>query len=661
LISNGEALETAQRLTAVVLDKTGTITHGRPEVTGMTVHGGWQRDELLALVASAEVASEHPVAEAIVTAARTQGLSLAPVEAFDAVPGRGIRATVNGHAVVVGNRSHLRTVGVSTRPLDADADTAARGGQTPMFVAIDGLLAGLVSVADTVRPESADAVAQLKALGLQVWMVTGDNATAAHAIAAQVGIDHVLAEVLPADKAARVAGLQQQGHVVAMAGDGINDSPALAQADLGIAIGTGTDVAIAASDITLVGGDLRGIVAAIALSRRTVTTIKQGLAWAFGYNLLLIPVAAGALYSWDHLLLDPVLASAAMAMSSVSVVTNAQRLRQFRRPETAQEILHTRLRARVGQYAYLTAVAVVALGLGSAFTWASRTETAERGMNGILAWTEGMGMPMRPAMSVMETAEADPVSPHDAGMTVDLDVPADTAAGQPSALTVTLRDAETGDPTDDLVRTHQVWMHLILTRADLGTFAHIHPQPTGTPGVFRVTATFPTDGRYLLHTEFRRQGQMTDVLDRTVITVGQPASEHTGPGKKALDAPEVRTTTVGGVRIHLPGDPHVGGESDFQFTFTDRATGRPVDDLQPYLGAAGHVVLMRADGSTFGHRHAETTDDQGRPVFAVPGTRFGPELGLHVRFHIPGSYRMWAQFRLDDGTVVTAPFTVHAH
>ena len=384
LISDGTALETARKLTAVVLDKTGTITHGRPTLEHAHTLSGHDSDDLLALVASAEVGSEHPVGEAIVTAARNRGLTLRPATDFAAHPGHGITAHVDERTVAVGNQAHMTSLGIDTAPLADDAARAAAAGGTPMYVAVDGALTGLVTVADTVKPDAAEAVAQLKALGLQVWMVTGDNAATAQAVAAEVGIDHVIAEVLPADKADRVAALQADGHVVAMVGDGINDAPALAKADLGIAIGTGTDVAIAASDITLVGGSLHGIVNAIALSRRTVTTIKQGLAWAFAYNVLLIPVAAGALYWWHGLLLDPVLASAAMAMSSVSVVTNALRLRRFQAPATAHDITHRPLRTRVADSAYLVAVAVVALALGSVFTWASRTDQAERGMNGVL-------------------------------------------------------------------------------------------------------------------------------------------------------------------------------------------------------------------------------------------------------------------------------------
>ena len=658
LISDGRALETARRLTAVVLDKTGTITHGRPTLEHVHALPGHDADRLLALVASAEVGSEHPVGEAVVTAARDKGLALEPVSGFAAHPGHGISATVASTGIAVGNRAHLAAFGVDTTALADAAARAAAAGGTPMYVAVDGALAGLVTVADTVKPDAGEAVAQLKALGLEVWMVTGDNAATAETVAAEVGIDHVIAEVLPADKADRVAALQASGHVVAMVGDGINDAPALATADLGVAIGTGTDVAIAASDITLVGGSLRGIVSAVALSRRTVTTIKQGLAWAFAYNVLLIPVAAGALYWWHDLLLDPVLASAAMAMSSVSVVTNALRLRRFRAPETAFDITRRPLRARVADSAYLVAIAVVALALGSAFTWASRTDQAERGMNGVLSWSEGMGMPMRPAMSVMEEAEIEPVAPAEAGLNVTLTAPATITPGQPTELTVEVRDAETGDRVDDLVRTHQVWMHMILTRDDLGTFAHLHPEPTGTPGVFSVEATFPTAGDYLVHSEFRRNGAMGDVLDAHTVTVA-----GSRPPAVAAPASDVRSWTGDGVRIDLEGEATVGDTSDLALSFAHvdaagRATG-PVTDLQPYLGAAGHVVVMRADGSTFAHRHAETFDGRGRPVLALPGSEFGPDLDLHVRFDRPGAYRLWAQFELGDGTVVTAPFVLH--
>src|SRR6478672_8276534 len=337
LIGNSAALEQSRRLTAIVLDKTGTITRGRPALTRTVTLDDWADDALVRLCAAAETGSEHPLGEAIVTAARDHGLTLPRLERFTAIPGRGIDATVEGRRVLIGNAALLTDAGIATGELWAAAAAAAAAGQTPMFVAVDGRPAGLLVVADPIKAESADAVAQLKALGLQVWMLTGDNAATAHAVAATVGIDHVLAEVLPHQKADQIRALQADGHIVAMVGDGINDAPALAGADVGVAIGTGADVAIAASDITLVGGDLRGVVAAIALSRRTVTTIKQGLGWAFVYNILLIPVAAGALFAWHGLLLNPVLAAAAMAMSSVSVVSNAQRLRRFDRPATARD------------------------------------------------------------------------------------------------------------------------------------------------------------------------------------------------------------------------------------------------------------------------------------------------------------------------------------
>jgi P-type Cu+ transporter len=654
LIGDGEALEQAKRLTAVVLDKTGTLTRGRPGVADVTTTGGWTADGVLALAAAAETGSEHPLGEALVAAARERGLSLPAAEAFEALPGAGIDARVGGHRVQIGNRALMAAVGVDVVPLAGAADAAAWAGATPVHIAVDGKPAALIAIADTVRPEAVEAVAQLRALGLQVWMLTGDNEVTARSVARQVGIEHVLAEVLPAQKAAKVAELQAAGQVVAMCGDGINDAPALAQADLGIAVGTGTDVAVAASDITLIGGDLRGIVSAIALSRRTVTTIKQGLVWAFAYNVLLIPVAAGALYWAGGLLLDPVLAAAAMAMSSVSVVTNALRLKRFRRPAGAEEILRPSLGSRLGQYAFLATVAVVALAVGTGLTALSRTDAAQRGMNGVLAWTQTTGMPMRPAMSTMMTAEIAPTSSVDAGVDVRLDLPADARPGEPTRVVVRLVDVGSGEPIDDLTRSHEVWAHLIATRDDLGTFAHVHPEPTGRPGELAVDLVFPTAGTYVMNTEFRQQGEMGDVHDVQTIRIA-------GQAPAAVDAtPGPRIQTVDGIRVELTGEAVAGERSEFAFSFTDAATGREIDDLQPYLAAAGHVVIMRSDATTFAHEHADVEDGNGNPVFALPGQEFGPELDVHAEFATPGVYRLWGQFRLADGDVLTVPFTVEA-
>ena len=327
LIKGGQALETAHQLSAIILDKTGTITQGQPSVTDIVAQG-IEDTELLRLAASAESGSEHPLGEAMVRDARDKGLQLAPVEAFEAIAGHGIEARVGGRQVVIGNAKLMRDRGLASDEKTSDA--LAGDGKTPVFVAIDNQFAGIIAIADPIKESSRAAIEKLRALGLEVAMLTGDNEKTAHAIARQVGIERVFAEVLPDGKAAKIKELQGEGKKVAMVGDGINDAPALAQADVGIAMGTGTDVALEAADITLVKGDLHGVAASIALSRATVKNIKQNLFFAFIYNIIGIPIAAGLLYPFTGWLLSPILASLAMALSSVSVVTNALRLRGFK-------------------------------------------------------------------------------------------------------------------------------------------------------------------------------------------------------------------------------------------------------------------------------------------------------------------------------------------
>ena len=344
LIRSAEALERAHKVQVVVLDKTGTLTRGTPTVTDIYAPQ-FGDEELLRLAASAEQGSEHSLGAAIVAAAQERGLKLESATEFAAVPGAGITARVNGTNLALGNLALIEQQNLNLNGMEAAAERFSAQAKTPMYVATDGHVRGVIAVADTLRPEAVAAVSALRSQGVEVVMLTGDNQATANAIAEQIGIDRVIAEVLPAEKAEQVKSLQAEGYTVAMVGDGINDAPALVQADIGIAIGTGTDVAIEAADITLVGGDVRGVSTAIALSRATMRTIRQNLFWAFAYNVALIPVAAGVLYPvcagggvpdflvpvlGEHGFLNPVLAAAAMAISSVTVVTNSLRLKGFR-------------------------------------------------------------------------------------------------------------------------------------------------------------------------------------------------------------------------------------------------------------------------------------------------------------------------------------------
>jgi Cu+-exporting ATPase len=336
LIRSGDALQTTQRLQTIVLDKTGTITKGKPELTDVITLAGHEEDALLGLAASVERNSEHPLAAAIVEGAKARGLNLLNMTNFNAIPGQGVEAVTGDQHVFLGNAKLMAGKGIALGRLEAEAQRLADDGKTPMYVAVDNEAGGIVAVADTVKEDSIAAIASLKRLGLEVVMLTGDNRRTAQAIGRKVGVDRVLAEVLPPDKAHEVQKLQLEGKKVGMVGDGINDAPALAQADVGFAIGTGTDVAIEAADVTLISGSLRGVAIAIEISKATMRNVRQNLFGAFVYNTLGLPVAMGILYPFFGILLSPILAAAAMAASSVTVVTNANRLRTWKPKEGLQ-------------------------------------------------------------------------------------------------------------------------------------------------------------------------------------------------------------------------------------------------------------------------------------------------------------------------------------
>ena len=368
LVRGGEALETAQRVTTVLFDKTGTLTRGTPTVAELVPATDGDPVALLRLAAAVESGSEHPLASAILLAARERGLAFPGAAQFAAIVGGGAEAIVDGVPVIVGSARLLAERGIDLGPLGATGEAQAGQGRTPVYVARDGVAVGLITIADPVKPEAAEAVRALAAQGVTAWLVTGDHRATAEAVALAAGIpsERIRAGVLPGDKAALVAELQAAGAVVAMVGDGINDAPALAAADLGIAIGTGADVAIEASDVTLVGGDPRGVVAALALSRRTMSVIRQNLFWAFAYNVVLIPVAMGILYPAFGVTINPAMAAGAMALSSVSVISNSLRLRTYDpRPSAVLAASRHAAWTRVRDAAYLGLIAIAAVGVAA--------------------------------------------------------------------------------------------------------------------------------------------------------------------------------------------------------------------------------------------------------------------------------------------------------
>ncbi len=639
LIRGGEALEGAHKVNAIVLDKTGTLTRGKPSVTDVVAADGIPERELLRLVAAAERGSEHPLGEAIVRRADELGLAPATVSGFNALAGHGIAATVEGRSLLVGNARLMSERGINLNGLSERAFDLASQGKTPMYVALDEQPAGLVTVADTLKPESVQAVRELKALGLEVWMLTGDNEATARAIASQVGITNVLAEVLPEQKAAKVKELQAQGKVVAMVGDGINDAPALAQSDLGIAIGTGADVAVEASDITLVGGDVRGVVTAIALSRRTISTIRQNLFWAFIYNVVLIPVAMGVLYPLFGLLLNPVMAAAAMGMSSVSVVSNSLRLRGFTAPKSAEEIVRPPMRRRLADIGYLVGVGALALLVGALSLFLFKPSMG--------AMSEGMEAPAAPVARV------------------SLDTGGPVRPGTPTTLNLTLTEASTGQPVQELAVEHDAPMHLIVVNRDLGYFAHVHPQAADSPGVWAIEHTFPAEGDYILYDEFAVEGNGEEMHREEVHRIDLKVGQANSPA--ASLSPDLSPKQSGDytVTIEPQGEVRAGQPSGFVLNVS--RNGTPVSDLQPYYGAASHVVVLDANASNFSHVHAvpgtEVPLDMGAggmeeeaEMEDLPAS-FGPDLAFSHEFEKPGLYKVWSQFQ-HEGRVQTVAWVV---
>jgi P-type Cu+ transporter len=631
LIRGGEALEGAHKVNAIVLDKTGTLTRGRPAVTDVVAANGLGEDDLIRLAASVERGSEHPLGEAIVSRASELGLALAPLTHFKALTGHGVTATVDGRNLMIGNSRLMSDNSIELNGLGDRAALLSAQGKTPMYVAVDNEAAGLIAVADTLKPESALAIRELKALGLEVWMLTGDNEHTAKAIASEVGISNVLAEVLPEQKAAKIKELQGRGKVVAMVGDGVNDAPALAQADLGIAIGTGADVAMEASDITLVGGDVRGVVTAIALSRRTISTIRQNLFWAFIYNVVLIPVAMGVLFPLLGLLLNPIMAAAAMAMSSVSVVSNSLRLRGFTPPKDAEEIIHPPMRSRIADISYLVGIGLLALVVGVVSLLIFRPSTGLQ---------SNMGMP--------------PLSESSQAARVSLDSGGPVQPGAETPLRFLVTDTRTNKPVNPAI-DHEKAMHLIVVSRDLNYFAHVHPESTGAIGQYEIRHMFPQAGDYMLYDGFELADKPAEV-HRFDLKVGDGATSAA-----SLTA-DMSPKQTGAYSVSIsPQGPVVAGDMS-SFTITIQQNGKPVADLQPYLGAASHIVTLNQNAEDFAHVHAVAGDkvpQDPMDEMAEPPAKFGPNLAFSHRFSRPGLYKIWAQFQ-HNGQVQTVSWVVEA-
>jgi Cu+-exporting ATPase len=649
LIKGGESLERARNISAIILDKTGTLTRGKPEVTDIVTLNGMHETAVLKFAALVEKGSEHPLGEAIVRGAKAKGLELdypdEQARNFYSYTGAGVGAEIAGRSVLVGTRKLLAQNSI-TLPAEAEQKMAEleNDGKTVMLVAVEGEPAGLVAVADTIKPGSAEAVDELVEMGIEPVMMTGDNRRTAEAIAAQAGITRVFAEVRPEDKAAMVQKLQAEGKIVAMVGDGINDAPALARADVGMAIGTGTDIAMEAADITLMHGDVRAAATAVSLSRATMRKIKQNLFWAFFYNVLLIPMAVFGI-------INPILAAGAMALSSVSVVSNSLLLNRFRSkhagPLTEAEKREKR-KSLALQFGLVGALLVL-VGLIGWQAYESFTREPEKAMAIQTTTTEP---DIIPAANIV----AFPADYQIGNTRLEFNTfPEKPQPGQAALLILRLSDVRTGRPLtgDDLKLAHTQLMHMIVTSRDLGFFRHLHTEAS-SEGLYTFTINFPAGGNYQIYDEIElKSGEK--ILYRHDLTIegnpSAPVSMQPG-GLLTRQFGDLKTT------MDIPAQVKAGEAFDLKFRF--EKNGQPYKELDEYLGEPGHMIVIAQDGNSFRHLHGNTpgavpmgaTSGGMGGEMGTPGQKYGPEVGYDLKFEQPGLYKLWAEFKYRGQVIV---------
>jgi Cu+-exporting ATPase len=622
LFKGGEHLENTHRVNTVVLDKTGTVTKGKPELTDVRIEKDFDETQLLSWLGAAEKNSEHPLAEAIVSGIRSRGISLPETDSFQAIPGYGIMAVVEGKGIMIGTKKLMAQYNVKADHSFEEMDRLEYQGKTVMLIAVDGRYAGMVAVADTIKETSKQAVARMKELGLEVVMITGDNERTAKAIASHVGIDRVLAEVLPDGKANEVKKLQESGKTVAMVGDGINDAPALAAADVGMAIGTGTDVAMEAADVTLMRGDLNGIPDAILMSKKTMVNIKQNLFWALAYNVIGIPVAAfGYLKPW--------LAGAAMALSSVSVVFNALRLQNIDRK--AEE----RYNGMNGKMQFVLILLLVAMSFFAGYGFGKQDRAPGVG-------TELSGSQQASGHGHdASDSHGNGSSNSNSIITKAVWSTENAQAGEDTTIRIHIQD-ENGKPVDKLDINHEKLLHLIVVSKDLSYFDHIHPEYKGN-GEFEIVHVFPHGGEYKLIADYKPTGG-NDTTETEWVHI-----EGTSADAVPLEPDHAHSKVVDGVEVTLVNDhPEAGKDFELTFRLTDAKTKEPITDLEPYLGAVGHVVILSENTEQYLHVHP--IDEKAK----------GPEAQFATIFPNSGLYKIWAQFQR-DGKILTVPFVIEVN